>query len=198
MNLNQYFSELSQNLKHLSDSERDEALEFYSEYAAEAEIDCYEAMVNRFGSPRKLAAAIYAETATKEVTSSTTHKDGNISRGFWIGMAALVSFPFSFSATIALFCIGFALLISVGSILFSFIVAAFSIAAAGVWSLFRSFLFIFPFNAGALLMSLGSFLVLTPVGCVFLALLIKLVKKIMTAITTSVTNYIQRRTNHEA
>ncbi len=197
MNLSQYFSELRQKLKHLSDAEREEAIAFYSEYASEAGIDSYEAMVSRFGSPRKLAAAIYAETATKEVEGSTTRKKGNISRGFWIGMAALVSFPFSFSATIALFCIGFALIISVGSILFSFIIAAFSIAAAGVWSLIRGFMSIYPFNAGAFLMCLGSFLILTPVGCVFLVLLLKLVKKMMTAIITSVTNYIQRRTTHE-
>lgn len=198
MDLSQYFLELRQKLKHLSESEIDEAIEFYSEYAAEAGIDCYEAMVNRFGSPRKLASAIYAETATKEVQGSETHKEGNVSRGFWIGMAALVSFPFSFSATIALFCIAFAFIISVGSILFSFIAAAFSIAAAGVWSLIQGFISIYPFNIGAFLMHLGSFMFLTPVGCILLVLLFKLVKIIMTAIITSITNYIQRRTNHEA
>ena len=198
MSLNRYFSELTQNLKHLSDAECNEAVAFYEEYASEAGIDTYEAMVSRFGSPRKLAAAIYAETASKEIENSSERESGSVSRGFWIGMAALAAFPFSLSAILVIVCIGFALLVSLGSILLSFAVAAFAIAAAGIWSLFRCFTFLVPFSAGAFLMSLGSFLVLTPVGCILLVLFCKLMKKLMTAIVVSVTNYIHRRTNHEA
>lgn len=197
MSLNEYFTELTKKLKRLAEDERREALAFYEEYASEAGIDNGDEMRKRFGSPRELAAVIYAEAAAKEINPDSEKKE-NSGRGFLIGLAALMCFPLSASAVIALVSVGFALLVSVGSIFFSLIVSGAAIAISGVWALIHGFTYISPFQPGALLMSLGSFLVLTPLGCAFFALMIWVTKKVIDRMTLFITKYIRRRSCHEA
>lgn len=197
MSLNEYFAELTNHLKRLSEYERREALEFYREYVSEAGIETGEEMRMHFGSPRELAAVIYAQAAEKEVHPDS-EKKGHTGRGFLIGLAALACFPLSASVVVILISVGFALLVSVGSIFFSLIVSGAAIAISGVWALIHGFTYISPFQPGALLMSLGSFLILTPLGCAFFALMIWATKKVMDCMTLFITKYIRRRSCHEA
>lgn len=197
MSLNEYFAELTKNLKHLTEPERREAMNFYREYISEAGIETGDEMQLHFGSPKELAAVIYAEAAAKEINPDSK-KEGNAGRGFLIGLAALACFPLSASVVVVLISVGIALLVSVGSIFFSLIVSSAAIAISGVWSLIRCFTYIIPFRPGAFLMSLGSFLVLTPVGCAFFALILWAAKKVISYITLSITKFIKRRFCHEA
>ena len=198
MSLNQYLSELNQNLKHLTGPERDEALAYFKEYASEAGLDTYTSMAARFGTPRELASSIYADTAAKEVSRDKASPKASLSRGLWIGLAALAAFPFSLSAVVVICSIGFALAVSAGSILLSFLIAAAAVAAAGVGCFLHSLTLLIPFHGGAFLMSVGSFLILTPIGCALFILLLRLTKKILSAVICAVANYIHRRTAHEA
>ena len=185
-------------MKHLTDSEQEEAVSFYQEFAEDARIVDYEEMVRRFGEPRKLAAAIYAETAGKVIRAEKDEKKEDVGRGFLMGLAALFAFPFSISAVMALSAISLALVVSLGSILLSFLVVSFAIAASGIWSLIRSFFYLIPFEAGPFLMSVGGFLILTPVGILLLRGVWIVIRKLMKIITTLISDYIQRRTNHES
>ncbi len=197
MSLNEYFEELAKNLKRLTEDERREVISFYREYASEAGIENGDEMIKHFGSPRELTAVIYTEAAAKEINPDS-EKKGNTGRGFLICLAALMCFPLSASAIIVFVSVIFALLVSVISIFFPLIISSIAIAISGIWALIHGFTYIVPFQPGALLMSLGSFLVLTPMGCTFLALIIWVTKKVIDSITLFITKYIRRRSRHEA
>ena len=192
MSLDHYFDELRQQLRRLTEDERREALAFYEEYAAEAALSSADAMIDRFGSPRALAASIYAEAALREVDE----KKHRSSRGLLIGLAALMCFPLSASGVLVLGSLSLALVMTLGGLFLALTVSAAALAGAGIFALLHGFAL--PLQAGTLLVGLGSFLILTPLGCCLFYWLIRLAGRAADHTTRFISRYIKRRSCHEA
>ena len=193
MTLEQYLSELAGHLTRLSPAERAEALGYYREYAAEAGITDYAGMAAHFGSPRTLAAGIYAESASRQAMA----QGGATPHSFVTSMAALAVLPLSLPVLFVLATVAFALIISLGAVLVSLVATAVALAGAGLFTFLQSMLYLIPFRAGPLLMSLGGGLVLMTLGGAALWGLLWLARFLMTRGTLAVSHFIKRRTRYE-
>lgn len=67
MNREEYLRQFKKNLVHISDSEKEEALRYYTEYFDEAGAENEQKVIEELGSPVILARKISAEAAIKEI-----------------------------------------------------------------------------------------------------------------------------------
>ncbi len=192
MTIDKYFDELKACLKRLPVNEREHAVNFYMEYATEAGLTEYNQMVNHFGTPHGLAAQIYAESATKQVTQEDSKKT-QVIKGFTLAVAGICTLPFSFPILIIILSIGFAFLVSSVAIIFSIGVTLIALGGVGIALFIKSFTFIFPFAPILWLKTFGGSLALISITCLITILLLLGVKYIIKLVTIALTNTIKRR-----
>lgn len=190
MSTDKYFKELSACLNKLSDEDRQEVIGFYTEYSEEAHLDSYEALVHRFGTPKKLASKIYADAAVKNLEGD--HK--KIGKAFSFGAIALFSLPFSFPFIIAAVSILFACSVAAIAILFSVAVTVFALAKTAVLLFIKSFAFLSPFTPVLWLKTLGGSLILVAITAAILCILLFAVKLLIKLITILMSKMVKRRT----
>ena len=167
-----YISDLSIYLRQLTDEERNDALEFYDEYLADAGLETRMAIEKRLGTPRQLSHKILADYSIKANNESI--KDGHPAsahsswRVFWLVLVAIITSPITFGLGIALL----ALLLAVGGVALGLIVGMialiFGVATVAIVSLYvgigliatKLFSGLFYFGLGLAL--IGLFLVCLP------------------------------------
>lgn len=193
MPTDKYFKELSACLNKLSDADRLEAISFYTEYSEEAHLITYEALVQRFGTPKKLASKIYADMAVKNLEG----ENKKIGKAFLLGAVALFSLPFSFPFIIAAVSILFAWSVAAVAILFSLGVTIFALIKASIWLFIKSFTFLSPFIPVLWLKALGGSLILIAVAAVILCILIFAVKLLIKLSTILMSKTVKRRTEND-
>ena len=162
-----YINDLAVNLSQLTDEERNDALEFYDEYIADAGLDTRTAIEEKLGTPRQLSHKILADYSIK--ANNEAVKDGHPAsphsswRVFWWVLVAIITSPLTFGLGIALL----GLLLAVGGVAIGLIVGAvgvaLGIAAAAVVSLY----------IGVGLTLVGSFLVCLPLCYWFIRIVIQ-------------------------
>ena len=195
MTAQQYFDELDAQLTRLSPEERQEATAFYREYAQEAGLMDYEALAERFGSPKALAAQIYAEAAEKTISGETGKP--HIGRGFLMALAAVFSLPVALPMLIVPAALLFALLVTVGSLVISLGATLLGLGVTAVTLFVKSFGFLVPFAPVLLLKSLGGALVLGAITIFAVAALYTATRWALRHLTILMTQYAKRRSNHE-
>lgn len=167
-----YINDLSIYLRQLTDEERNDALEFYDEYIADAGLETRTAIEERLGTPRQLSYKILADYSIKANNESI--KEGHPAsphsswRVFWWVLVAIITSPITFGLGIALL----ALLLAAGGVALSLIVGIvaliFGVAAIAIVSLYigvgliatNLFSGLFYFGLGVTL--IGLFLVCLP------------------------------------
>ena len=135
-----YINDLSIYLRQLTDEERNDALEFYDEYIADAELETRTAIEERLGTPRQLSRKILADYSIKANNESI--KEGHPAsphsswRVFWWVLVAIITSPITFGLGIAVL----ALLLAAGGVAFGLIagiiVLIFGVAAVAIISLY--------------------------------------------------------------
>lgn len=167
-----YINDLSIYLRQLTDEERNDALEFYDEYIADAGLETRTAIEERLGTPRQLSYKILADYSIKANNESI--KEGHPAsphsswRVFWWVLVAIITSPITFGLGIALL----ALLLAAGGVALSLIVGIvaliFGVAAIAIVSIYigigliatNLFSGLFYFGLGVTL--IGLFLVCLP------------------------------------
>ena len=95
-----YINDLSIYLRQLTDEERNDALEFYDEYIADAGLETRTAIEERLGTPRQLSHKILADYSIKANNESI--KEGHPAsphsswRVFWWVLVAIITSPITF------------------------------------------------------------------------------------------------------
>ncbi|GLB46335.1 membrane protein [Philodulcilactobacillus myokoensis] len=97
--MNNYIDELSKDLKALNEQDRQDIIEFYTEYLEDGGFKTYDACLQELGSPRKVALKAMADRSTR--ASDETGPVNNNYRGnsktdakvIWIVLLAILSSP---------------------------------------------------------------------------------------------------------
>ncbi|MDD6572231.1 MAG: DUF1700 domain-containing protein [Thermoflexaceae bacterium] len=141
MNKEEYIQLLKKNLIHVSDAEKEDAIQYYTEYFEDAGTENEEAVIKELGNPVILARKIAAESAIKEIdevrqervsTKSSeviTETSGEIEKrghdGIWknlfVILLLLCSFPVWLPLSIVAVVLAFVLILVAG--IFVFVVA---------------------------------------------------------------------------
>ena len=167
-----YINDLSIYLRQLTDEERNDALEFYDEYIADAGLETRTAIEERLGTPRQLSRKILADYSIKANNESI--KEGHPAsphsswRVFWWVLVAIITSPITFGLGIALLAVllaagGIALSLIVGIVALIFGVAVIAIVSLYIGiGLLATNLFSGLFYLGLGLTLIGLFLVCLP------------------------------------
>ena len=134
-----YINDLSIYLRQLADEERNDALEFYDEYIADAGLETRTAIEERLGTPRQLSHKILADYS---IANNESIKEGHPAsphsswRVFWWVLVAIITSPITFGLGIAVL----ALLLAAGGVALSLIVGIvaliFGVAVIAIVSLY--------------------------------------------------------------
>ncbi len=112
-----YFDRLEKLLSKLPANEREEALQYYKEYAEDAGVFSDSDLEALFGSPKTLAAQACADVAVKTLEEK---KSGSAKKAFGIGLLALFSLPITLP-----------LAITIVALILTFIIVIFSLVISG-------------------------------------------------------------------
>lgn len=72
--MNQYIEELTRHLKKLSKQDATDAIDYYTDYLNDGNLNTYEECVNELGTPKRLAIQIRADISINKQDSSTQQK----------------------------------------------------------------------------------------------------------------------------
>ncbi|MCR5767115.1 MAG: DUF1700 domain-containing protein [Lachnospiraceae bacterium] len=133
MNKQEFMQKLEHYLRHLTDDDAQDALEYYSEYIDDLGLAPDEDVCARIGTPREVSRQIIAQTTERKISEQT---EKNTVRGsgsiLWLTILGICASPIALPISIALVVIVIALIITIGSILLSFFVAGCAMVLAGI------------------------------------------------------------------
>lgn len=176
-----YIADLATYLNPLTKEDRDDALEFYDEYIADADLTERSLIEEKLGTPRQLSHKILADYSIKNNDESrknrqtgSAHSSWNV---FWWVLIAIITSPLTFGLGLAILIIllmaavsFFALTIGAIGLVGGIIVAAGICLYAGCAILFST-PFVGLFYLGIGLSLLGLFLICLPLLYWFIRLL---------------------------
>ncbi|MCH4163759.1 MAG: DUF1700 domain-containing protein [Lentilactobacillus diolivorans] len=172
--MNDYIKQLTALLGQLSDEERGEVVDFYSEYLQDGGFVRFSDCVAELGTPRQLARKVLADYSIKTLenpsrSDSRTQRSKSDVQTIWIIVLALLSTPVTIPLAVgvaAMFVVAiavtFALIVSVIAIFVSIIAGGLGSFILGISMLFSHFwVGLFYFGIG--LAVVGALLMLTPI-----------------------------------
>lgn len=199
-----YINDLSACLSKLSAADRNDALEFYDEYIADAGLISRQEIEQQLGTPRNLSRQIIADLSIKKTDHSQkagkTAKPRTNWRIFWVIFWAIIAVTSPLTFGLALGAIG--LMIAVATTVFALTVAGVvvvsSLAVAAVVTIYAG-ITVFPsgvplglFYLGTGLSLLGLFFICLPLIYWFICWL----AQGSTDLAKKLYNKIQARRNH--
>jgi len=171
-----YIKKLRGKLRRLPAHELNEALVYYEEYFDEAGVENEQQVIQQLGSPSVVASQIMADFAIKDLEGTSDSTKKNMT-AIWLIILAILSAPLS----LPLLAVAVALIISVGAVIFSFIVAivatVVSIFLGGVVALISG-AFVLTDHWPTALLFMGIGLVVTGFGVLLFPVVARLIKKI--------------------
>ena len=133
MNKQEFMDKLEHYLRHLTDDDAQDALEYYSEYIDDLGLAPDEDVCARIGTPREVSREIIAQTTERKITEqnekNTVRGSGSI---LWLIILGICASPIALPISIALIVIVIAFVITIGSVLFSFFVAGAALVLSGI------------------------------------------------------------------
>ena len=194
-----FMQELEYRLRHLTDEDKFDALEYYSEYIEDLNLPPEGDVCAHLGTPKEVARQIIAQTTERRVDEmhekETTKGFGSV---VWLAVLGIFASPIALPFAIVAVVLVFSFLITIGSIIFAFGVSGVACVLSGVMAAFLSitvsgiaqkFILI---GAGLLVVGLGIlFLILTK-------LMAKLMVKIVSGIIRKIASKHSKRNNMEA
>ncbi|MGF2384501.1 DUF1700 domain-containing protein [Lentilactobacillus otakiensis] len=171
--MNDYIEEFRALLGQLSPEERDEAVDFYTEYLQDGGYDSYDDCIRELGTPHQLARKVLADYSIRTLETPTSAKSRkqqpkNDVKTIWLIILALLSTPVTIPLALGLAGLIFAaivvsgsLIVAVLAIFFAIIVVGITGFVVGLGTLFSSF-WTGIFYVGMGLMVIGVLIMLTP------------------------------------
>ncbi|TQQ84874.1 DUF1700 domain-containing protein [Peptacetobacter hominis] len=189
MTNNKYFNELARHLHKLNDEDREEALNFYREYAEDAGIIEYEELTDRFGNPKNLSSKIYAESAKKTLDKD----DKDISKAFIIGIIAICSLPVS----LPIIGILIGTLITIIALIFAILMIILVFSKVSVSMFVESFSYLVNFNPALWMKTFGGSLILISVTVLLICMFVPFFRFLLKKITIKISNFVERRSKND-
>ena len=132
MNKQAFMQELENRLRHLTDEDKLDALEYYSEYIDDLNLPPEGDVCVYLGTPKEVARQIIAQTTERKIEEQQEKKT---TKGFgsiiWLAILGIFASPIVLPLAIAAVVIFISFIITIGSIVFAFGVAGAACAAAG-------------------------------------------------------------------
>lgn len=188
MENNSYIHQLARHLSQLTDSERDDVLDFYSEYILDAGLTTEDQITKELGTPRQLARKILADYSIRaRDRAEDTPRDANPKpkstksiRMIWLVLLALMASPIAIPILLALLAVLFAFFLAIVGVVIGTIVAVVAVAAAGVACIVGGLL-VSPvsistsiFFIGIGLAAIGIMLFVAPLGYLIIKVLLEM------------------------
>lgn len=178
-----YINDLAVRLRALTDEERNDALDFYDEYIADADLTTRAAIEEKLGTPKQLSRKILADYSikandelTKEGKPASTQSSWRV---FWWVLVAIVTSPLTFGVGIVLFAlllaaagVALGLIIGIGGVVLSVATVAVVSIYAGCGLLFST-PFVGLVYLGIGLMLVGLFFVFLPLIYWFVRMIVQ-------------------------
>lgn len=184
MNKEQYLNTLKLNLKNMPTQEVEDILQYYEEYFEDAGSENEAEVIEELGNPRALANKLNAEAILENIDNKQEDKNvkstGKIS-SLWILIAAVCTSPIWFPVGIALASVIFSLVIAAFAVLGSFGITAVALVVAGIMSVVAGIIAI-PAGIADAMIAIGIGIFATGFGCVFLAIVLALIKLLYSGI----------------
>ncbi|MCF6515324.1 DUF1700 domain-containing protein [Lactobacillus sp. S2-2] len=141
MNSEVYINSLKKSLSKVSEDEKNDAIEFYSEYIQDAGFENISDIEKELGTPKQLARKIIADNAIKndDIKSKKGERSGMFenTKTIWLVILAILATPVAIPVLIIIL----ALMIGMFAALFGFIVSIICLIIVGV--IFTGVIFIF-------------------------------------------------------
>ncbi len=192
MNKNEFMDELGHYLRHLTDDDRQDALEYYSEYIDDIGLAADEDVCARIGTPREVSRQIIAQTTERRIEEQrekkTVRGSGSI---LWLVILGIFASPTALPLAIAAVVIILALVITAGVIVFSFFISGAALTVAG---LFLCILSAFTGTVGQVLFSIGGGLFIIGLGILILMLSLKLGSVLGRCISSAARKRLSKKT----
>lgn len=121
MNKQAFMQELEYRLRHLTDEDKFDALEYYSEYIDEMNLPPDSDVVIHLGTPKEVARQIIAQTTERKIEEQQEKKT---TKGFgsviWLAILGIFASPIALPIAIVAVVLFFSLIVTLGSIVFAF------------------------------------------------------------------------------
>ena len=133
MNKQTFMQELEYRLRHLTDEDKFDALEYYSEYIDDLNLPPDSDVCVHLGTPKEVARQIIAQTTERKIEEQQEKKT---TKGFgsvvWLAILGIFASPIALPLAFAAVVIFFSLLVTLGSIVFAFGVSGVACIASGL------------------------------------------------------------------
>lgn len=170
MNKTEFLKALEKQLKYLPKEDRDDALNYYSEYIDDMNFAENEDISIRLGKPKDIAKNIISECAEKTIDKHDSEKGPkSTAKIVWLTILIICSSPVTLPIAIALLTIVFTLVLTITVVLLSLGLSAVLVLLAGIICTVLSF--ILP-GFGTKLVGLGIGLIIAAVGALLLIITI--------------------------
>ncbi len=127
MNKKEFLADLEKRLKYVSEEDRTDAIEYYSEYLCDMNVSDEEDVCEKIGKPKEIAANILTECTEKMIAEKKESKKGNAGKIILLIFVIIFSIPVLIPLAIVIITVLFTIL----TIALSFIVAGIG-SAVGV------------------------------------------------------------------
>ncbi len=142
MNKEKFLETLHKKLKHLPKDDLDDAMNYYTEYLDEMELDDNEDVIAKIGNPNDIARDIIRNTTTKHIEmqkhSASFTNNKNVLKLIVIGICtAPITIPFIaiiFSLFIVCIAVAFSLVVSVAAMGVALVFAGIAVLPALLWA----------------------------------------------------------------
>lgn len=194
-----FMLELENRLRHLTDDDKFDALEYYSEYIDDLNLPPEGDVCAHLGTPKEVARQIIAQTTERRVEEM---QEKETTKGFgsvvWLAILGIFASPLAFPLAIVAVVLVFTFFITIGSIIFAFGVSGVACILSGVLAAVLS---ITTAGIAQKFILLGSGLLVVGLGIMFLILtrlLAKFMVKVVSGIIRKAASKHSKRKNMEA
>jgi len=172
MNKEDFIRKLEQNLKHIPKEDREDAIQYYTEYFEEMDADENQDITGELGNPEDIAKEIIANCTEKHIEEQK-EKGGikNSATVIWMIILAIFASPVAIPLALAAIVVFIAFLVVLFALVFTVVCTGGALTVSGV--LVFSAIFFAPGMAQKLV-CLGLSLILAGLGVIILIASIKL------------------------
>lgn len=191
-----FMQELEYRLRHLTDEDKYDALEYYSEYIDDLNLMPGEDVCSRIGTPKEVAQIIIDQTTERRIDEQ---QEKNTTKGsakiLWLSILGIFASPIALPVAIVLIVLIFVGLITAASILFSFYSTGGACIISGIGAI------VMGATSGTLaqrLVMIGAGIVAVGIGMLIIIGTVKLTQLLVRGISALVKNNIMRRRSRAA
>lgn len=188
-----FMQELEHRLRHLPDEDRLDALEYYSEYIDDMNLEPDLDVCQFVGTPKEVARQIFDQTTERKINeqqeNNTTKGSGKV---IWLSILGICASPVALPIAILVIVLFITLCIVAGCILVSFYAGGTSLVLGGIGAAIMGF---FSGSIPQLLTQLGEGLIMTGLGVLAILGTAKLTRLLIRGTISIVQKGIRRRKN---